>query len=312
MAGKAKAQADEDRAEEDEALRAAPEGEAVEVVVADDESGKTDATADAVADLNRQMATLRRERETERAARAEAERRATEAAQQAERYRGQVDDGRMQVIVTAIEKAEGDAVSAKTQYRAAMEAGDFDKAADAQADISRAMARLTQLENGKQALEDHLTAEKENASRPSQPSAPANNSVDAVIANVERTAPRSAAWLREHTECLTDRRLNAKMMAAHEDALFDGLTADSPEYVEYIEKQIYPRREARQAAQRSAPAAPVSREAISPGSGRTATNKVTLTPEEREAADIAGISYTEYARNKRALEAENQFSQARH
>jgi len=98
---------------------------------------------------------------------------------------------------------------------------------------------------------------------------------------------------------------------AHEDAIDDGLVADSDEY-SYVENRLNVRKPVQQqeaalseaststAGRRAAapPAAPVSRSGTGTG-GRP--NVVTLTRAEQEAARDMGMTPKEYAENKMAL-----------
>jgi hypothetical protein len=52
-----------------------------------------------------------------------------------------------------------------------------------------------------------------------------------------RTEP-TARWLREHREWVLDPKKNAKLSAAHFDAVAEGLREDSPEYFAHVERRI--------------------------------------------------------------------------
>ena len=52
--------------------------------------------------------------------------------------------------------------------------------------------------------------------------------------------PKSAAWLRAHPECVTDPKMNARMLAAHNLALADDIPVESQEYFDRIEAGIKP------------------------------------------------------------------------
>lgn len=241
--------------------------------------------------------------EQERNARIEAERRAHEAQRFAQRSEVEVQDSNLQLVVSAIETVKRDNMMNRRAYAEAMQAQDFEKAAEIQDIMAMNNAKLLQLENGRVALEQRV---REAQKAPPAPPKPA----DPVEAIASQLSPKSAEWIRRHPECVRDQRLYMKMIGAHNIAVADGLVADSPEYFDYIEGQLgYKKASERQAdddaggddpmsaaakpAPRRAPppAAPPSRASGSGGRG------VTLTAAQREAAAISGLTEEEYARN---------------
>jgi phage I-like protein len=96
------------------------------------------------------------------------------------------------------------------------------------------------------------------------------------------------------------------MVAAHQIAVADGITPDSDRYFESVEGVLgisgapQPR-----SGNRAPPAAPVSRS----GSGTGGSgNTVTLSAQEREMAQMMGMSVKEYAANKLALKREGKMN----
>lgn len=243
--------------------------------------------------------TLRRQLEAEKRLRLEAEHRANEAAQQAHSARGEVEDSHLHLINNAISTLRRENDILKSNYRAAMASGDFDSAADIQEGMSSNAAKLLQLENGKASME--AAPKREPLPAYTAPSDP----VEAFAATL---SPRSADWIRRHPECVHDPRLTRKMIAAHNLVDADGIKADTDEYFSAIESilgissQRYeapaesPMSAASSGAQRQSapPAAPVSRSGTANG---TRSNVVRLTPEQREMAQMMGMTDTEYAKN---------------
>ena len=247
---------------------------------------------------------LRKQIERERAARVEAEKRAQEAAQQAYTARNEVSETNLQLVNNAIDTVRRNNDILKMHYRDAMTAGDYDKAADLQSEMSSNAAKLLQLENGKQAME----------AQP-KPEAPKFTPADPVEALAAQLSPQSASWVRAHPEYAQDQRLTRKMVAAHEMVVADGYVPDTDDYFAAIEDALRINRQpapivrdeamadaAKVTQRRSSPAAaPVSR-------GNSATGSrseiVRLTAAEREMAQLMQISEEEYARNKRALQKE--------
>lgn len=263
------------------------------------------------------IASLKRQIEEEKRRRAEANRLAEEQRQRAEREtqarvaaEEEAKSSRRDTVANAIDAETMALDSAKAQFKGAMEAADFAKAAEAQTAISRATTRLERLNESKASFESAKTVEGRVAPRQE----PVNQ--DPVEAFASRLTPASAAWIRSHRDCVTDPVLNAEMIAAHQWAFRKGIAADSPEYFRFIEERLGYQQEnsqvnapsrqepVRQQQPRTAsngqPIAPVTRSA-NPMNGARRPSSYTLSPDEREICDSNGWDYKEYALNKLAL-----------
>ena len=211
--------------------------------------------------------------------------------------RGTVQETNLQLVSNAIDTLRQSNEIAKANYKAAMSAGDYDAAATYQEEMSGHAAKLLQLEQGKQVLESTPL-----------PVAPVQRPTDPVEAFAAQLSPRSAEWVRRHPQFVTDPRLNQKMIAAHNLAMADGIEADSDEYFSTIEGilRIQPRQSSAQAEspmseassgtsrQSAPPAAPVTRSGTATG---TRSNVVRLTADQREMAQMMGMTDAEYAKN---------------
>jgi len=250
---------------------------------------------------------LKKQLEEERKGRQEAMRRASEAEQSAYAAQGEVQDTSLHLVSNAIDTVRQNNNILKSNYREAMAMQDFDTAADIQAEMSANAARLLQLEQGKQALEN----------QPRQP-APKPYQADPVEALASQLSPRSAEWVRRNPQYATDPRLYQKMIAAHNLAMADDIPADSDDYFDAIEDTLRMRRQdnsrdydamadaAKPTQRRSAPpAAPVSR---SGGGGGSKPDRVTLSAAEREMASMMGMTIDEYGRNKLILQKEGKLN----
>ena len=249
---------------------------------------------------------LKKRLQEERQLRLDAEKRAREYAQRETSARNEVQDSNLTLVTNAIETVKQNNSILKANYREAMSVGDFDKAAEIQEALSSNAAKLLQLEQGKQALE-------------SMPKAQPEQIVDPVEALASQLSPRSAAWIRKNPQCATDQRLFQKMLAAHNLAMADGIEPDSDEYFEFVESTINikrsapkrveqpenddPMADAAKPTQRrtSPPAAPVTR-------GGERSNVVRLTAQEREMAQMMGMTDKEYATHKLALQKEGKLN----
>jgi len=245
---------------------------------------------------------LRAQLEQERQARFDAERRAKDAVESARSSKMDVERTNLQLLETAIESIKQDNAVLKARMRDAHAIGDTDAMFDLQEAVSKNTYKLEHIEDGRKRLESQIRQPQVETSR------------DPVEALASQLTPRSADWVRRHPQCVTDQRLYQKMIASHNLAVADGFAPDSDEYFEAIENtmKLSPKREARveevdepfsaaaspNKARTSPPAAPVSRTA---SSGAPRQNVVRLSKDEREMAQMMGMTDQEYAKNKMAL-----------
>lgn len=199
----------------------------------------------------------------------------------------------------------------KRDLRAAFDAAEHEKAAELQDKLSLLNARMVEAEKGKQALDEEIQ-------RP--------QSVQAIsrAEQVARgTSPRSAAWIRAHSDLFSTEEKFQTIARAHNYALSEGAREDSDDYFRLIEQRLGLNGESRPNSGRDAArtteahapmAAPVTRDAhAAPGRGNS-DNIVRLTAGEQEQAKMDRDSlfpkmsdadaYRMYAVNKRALQSE--------
>lgn len=269
--------------------------------------------------LRAQLAEEKAGREAANARAAAAERDVAAARSDAAGHANVAQDANVALVSNAIEGVRQNIDVHKRNYADAMTAGDYAAAADAQAEMSVQSANLVQLQTGLQALKN-------------APKAVAPQIVDHVEGFAQQIAaqgaPRSAAWVRAHPEYVNNPRLFDQMQAASNFAIAKGITPDTDSYFDFVERMLdikadrqvdsrqsaapvdvplpgeAPLSDAGTAVQsRSPPAAPVTRGVNGSGSRPTT---VRLSAEQREVADMLGMSYTEYATNLLALKAEGQ------
>jgi hypothetical protein len=253
----------------------------------------------AIDELNRRL-------EQEREARMRAEHQARLAAAQAERAQSEVQDTNYHLVESAIETLKREKQLVKQQLADAHANQDFERIAELQDELAKHNADLSDLNRGKKAMKSEGRTQDNTGS--AQPVAPPQGSlIDQIAASV---TPRSAAWINANRDTLNDERAIKKMFRAHEDAVDDGIQPDSDEYFRYIEGRLgfSGGNEAAAPARRSAPpAAPVSRGGDGMGSR---PNVVRLTSEQREMAQMMGMTDQEYARNLLALQKEGKINRA--
>jgi len=241
---------------------------------------------------------LKRQLEAEKAARIQAEQKAHQATRETHRAQSEVNDTNLQLVVNAIETVSRDIDLLKQAHTYALQSGDFARATEIQSEMSANSAKLLQLENGRQAME----------SAPRQPE-PQMPSVDPVEDFASRLSPRSADWVRKHPEFVRDPRLNAKMIAAHNLAVADGIPTDTDDYFASIEEtlKVAPKNDtddqyaAKVVRRRDAApaAAPANR-----GGQSASSNVVRLSAAQREMAEMMGMKPEEYAKNLVTLKKE--------
>jgi hypothetical protein len=279
----------------------------IEVVVdADPVEEQAAAPANEEEDVQTQLKKLQETLEGERQARREAEMRARQAAEQANKAYSEVEDTNLQLVVNAIDTVRRENDILKSHYKEAMSVGDYDRAAEIQESMGSNSAKLLQLENGKAAME----------SRPRQQQVPTYS--DPVEEFAARVSPRSAEWIRKNPQFVTDSRLQQKMIAAHTLAVSDGYRPDSDEYFAFVEDTLRIRRQppaetapstdspmssaSRPAPRAAPPAAPVNR------SSSPRSNTFRLSSAEAEAAKMFGMTHEEYAKHKIALKREGKMN----
>lgn len=242
---------------------------------------------------------------------AEMEANIREREQQNSQYLSRAEEAEYHAVLTAMSAAESEADSGNRDLETALTNGDHKAAADAQRRIARSEAKLAQLEDNKGILEQRKTtaiarAEEARRNPPKPPVLTPEQQIDAVSALL----PSQKAWLKEHPDAWTDQRKNMRLQGAHVEAEDQGLQPGTKKYFEYLEERLGykepdgdtddedpPPRQQR----RTLVSAPVSREPSSP-SGKAPRTKITLTARQQEAAQIAGITPAEYAKNFLKLE----------
>lgn len=258
--------------------------------------------------LEDSIALLKANLEDEKKARAKAETEANEARaretaakNEALSARTQADDSNLRMVEGAITQVKTTAEQLEAAWVRAGQEGDLLKQAKIQTQMAVNANRLVQLENGKREMEE--------AAKAPRPMQRQDDPTDAYIANVEQSSPNSAAWLRSHKQYITNPNLRSKMMSAHYAAEADGITTDTPEYLDFVEKRLGLKQAPAQETEmqlenplsaaaapiqrQSPPAAPPSRQASPGNRGKT----VTLTRAQLEAAEISGLTPAEYAAN---------------
>jgi len=250
--------------------------------------------------LRRQLAQKQAEANEARRLKEHAERLLHERGQEVRTFQTQASTNQHTAFVNAIASFERDAEMLERDYAATLENGDYTKAAKIQRQMSQVESRLTQLAQGKEALEERITVQRQEMERPRQPEIQ-QMPRDPVEERISSLTPASQAWIRAHPEVISDPKLNARMTAAHWEALADDVVPESPEYFARIESKVYdnknPQQNSRETQRSNRPqamAAPVSRSST-PSFKSNGSINITLSPAEREAARDMDMTDEDYA-----------------
>jgi hypothetical protein len=315
----------------------------VEIEKEEPEKKPDEKTTDVADALKAQLTELQAETAREKEARQAAERRAAtesqgrQAAQaEVETTRTEIAETRLGTVEQGIAAAQTSSDAAKSEYKAAMEAGDWAKAAEAQERLADARATLGRLTEAKADLEVQKTQPKRGEVLRPEPTVS-----DPVEAFIQSRDAGTQAWLRDHPDDArilatnSDPRRAAKLNAADADAFAEGCTRGSADYFKHVEKFLGITKPNGKAAanggaqtQRRAAAAPVAPVAASAG-GVSGGTEVRLSAGEAASAtdgtltwnydDPSGqkrfkkgdpIGVQEFARRKLALKQSGQYDKS--
>lgn len=184
---------------------------------------------DPIADLKGQFAALKTTNQTLLQRVNTTEQQLTAKNREIAEVRGQVTDSQLDTVLSGIQAATAEADAAEREWLSAYEAGDGPAQARIQRKMAGIEAKKLMLEQSKGDLEDEKKTTKP-APRQEARTEPRQTAPDPVEAVAATMAPRAAAWIRAHPECITDKGKNAKMMATHYAALAEGLEEGSNDY----------------------------------------------------------------------------------
>lgn len=226
------------KTEDEDLLTLPPEDDQADPEIVIDEGPATpeqqDEPRDDVASLREQLETMRRQSdeanaraESESRQRAESERRLLEA----QRRSSEDQTGRLTAeeaaIASAIAAETAAADNAEAELSSAMERGDMGAAAKAQRKMAQAEARRETFRQREAELAD---ARQRFEQRPTPQNDP--------LANYP---PRTAEWIRANPDFLvTGSRFHNQAMAAHYEAVGQGLVPESTEYFDHINARVKP------------------------------------------------------------------------
>lgn len=287
-----------------------PEGEGEEEIIVVEQQEKPNeaelALMKQIEDLKKSEEFQRNQAEQFRREREEALRREREGATKLEQFQKDMQEQEEVAVGSALAAAKAEAEKALLDFKNALDAGDTAAQAEAMDKLTTAKANVQVLERGKDEIEQRKKAPVVKIEE--RPRAP---TTAAELIDTYQLPDDCKIWLKNHQQYVTDQLEAARLNVIHIQLLRRGLQPGHPQYLSEIEKGLKaseppgtdegdePQPQTRERA--SIMSAPVSREAPS-SSGKRTTTKVTLTPEQKEFAKIAGVTEVEYAKQLQKLD----------
>lgn len=257
---------------------------------------------DPLAKLRAEVEETKRREAAERQQREQYARLAAQKAIEAQRALARAQTSDYDLISNALDSATDKMASLEQAYANAFAEGDGAKVAAIQKQMAILGSRITQLEDGKSRLEQQAQIQRQRAEmqrrQAMQQPRPQQQNVDPFEASIAHLSEPSKQWVRQHREWAAPEKWDDVVAAHYIVTKKQGVTVDTPEYFEAIEKELGLRaadpEPSRTQPRRSLPAAPVSR---GNGNGGKPT-QVRLSTEEQRIAQELGMSNEEYARGK--------------
>lgn len=212
-----------------------PDDDGATIIKIEGDGGKKAVADDPISDLKGQFETLKGTTQNLTQQLADRDQRLAAKDQEIATARKEVVTSQLDTVTSGLQAAEAEAEAAVAAHVAASEAGDFVAQARALRKISAAETKIGRLREA----ESDLKETKERAPVRQQETHQRPNA-DPVEAFAKNMSPKSAAWIRSHPDCVTNPKLNSRMLAAHNLAMADDIPVDSDEYFQRIEAGIKP------------------------------------------------------------------------
>ena len=212
-------------------------------------------------------------------------------------------------VANALASATNEAKQYKAEYQRALEEGKFDVASDINDKLLDARLRIKTAEGQKQWLEGQKVA----FANQIEQDARAREQMEQQAAQAQAgPSAKAKAWIDAHPQFNTDDAYRYRALAAHAEAVKQGLEIDSSEYFDHINAAVEGEQRTVTSEPRQQQQAPKpSRATTAPGPSRSGGNGganggrrvVSLSAQQKEWADIAMPNlapeerYKRYARN---------------
>lgn len=224
----------------------------------------------------------------------------------------------LDTIETALAAAEARAEQVTQQWADAMQKDDFMAAGRFQRAMNDAQRDIDKLKDGRDELQSHVRQKPQVAQPP--PQAVGTSNVEIILSRMPALIDEEREWIRNHPDAVEKPENQQRMTVAFRDSQAKGLKRGSPEYFAFFNERLgyddagdgdgyeeeppMPQPARRQPAAPRA-SAPVSRSGN--GGSQLRPGQFMLTPQQREAARIAGVDEVTYARGvQRMMEMKGQ------
>lgn len=224
-------------------------------------------------------------------------------------------------IANYLAVAQGDILAAEADYARLLEAGQYAEAARVNTKLNDAQGRLREGTRYKQQLDAQKAEYAASIERErGQAEEAARRAAEAPADPYANMHPDARKWIDAHPKFKSDAAYHAAALAAHEYATKRlGLTANTPAYFDYIDKDMAAYESGGEApapapakpAARTVPAAPPSRSTGGTAQHATRSRSIQLSAAQREMADISmkhikdpAERYKRYAQNMERMNAE--------
>jgi tellurite resistance protein len=231
-----------------------------------------------------------------------AQQQAIEAAQRAQFAEQRVMGSTVSMIDSAIDAANQQSAVAEAKSQAALDAADHRAAAAAQRELSDVRHNLLRLQEQKAMVEAEVRQPPQQQPRlhPAQQQLPPVEQLTQQLVN--SGYPRSAEWLRAHPEWTARPELMKRVSSAHNHLVDNkGFVPETDEYFAALEQELGMGQQQRRttadysAIQRRGAAAPTNAAPSLRTGQPMMRSHVALTPAQREAAELSGMTDREYA-----------------
>ncbi len=264
--------------------------EKTEVIV----SGKEDKDIKSENDIEKRLMELQEKLTAESAARkladekaARLEKESHEANAKATQAEGKAAITQKDAILNALASSEESLNTHRAAYKAALEAGDSEKAVESQEKFTEAKYLNSELKKQKVSFEQWEKQQEELAKRPKEVSLP----------------PSVQEWINRNPKYTSDSEFKAEADSAHDSAIRRGYGFGTQAYMEFIDKRLekifqkndLPSGEDVKPKKDVSYSAPPNRGSAGEGGNTGGGKKYKLTAEQVEAADICGMTPLQYA-----------------
>lgn len=253
----------------------------------DDGEDEPAAEEDAIKALERQLAELRGEIQTQN-------QRTAQSAEAAEL------ESQRALIRNGLRQVKADHAAAQQKFAEASAKGEWQEAAKAQSEIAQAVADIREFEGAADELSTQI--EKFNKKVTQQPAPKPAAEGDQFEVAIAKMSDASKDWCRSHKADLQRSPARGmKAQAAHIEAVESGLKVDTPEYFKFLDKQMgYETVTKKQGKPSGKP------RVAAPGGSRSeptsgSLSEIKLSRAEVEMAKTMGMTTKEYALQKKEL-----------